>query len=286
MWEAGMNSADATSTAEREPDFYLYTCSSLSSTVNSGNVFYRATGAETTKTLRRLFYKECAFDTESREFCFTCADEFEPEDQILFDEAIDKLDIYDDPDPYIYDPPPSGETMLRAYYKRRAEAWEGRIVPQIVAKQMTTEAGPGEPVGPHSSATDARTQAISAPQINGTIIHGDQYINYGQAGAIGQSALGTVNTFHQCWRRIESAVDLTKLATELTTLRSELVKSATNAVDYVQLGILAEAEREAESRNGPEVMGTLSRAAKAVLATAERIGTDIAAKVIVEAAKG
>jgi hypothetical protein len=33
-------------------------------------------------------------------------------------------------------------------------------------------------------------------------------------------------------------------------------------------------------------MKTLSRVAKAVLETAERIGTDLAAKVIVEAAKG
>jgi hypothetical protein len=33
-------------------------------------------------------------------------------------------------------------------------------------------------------------------------------------------------------------------------------------------------------------MKTLSSAARAVLETAERIGTDIAAKVIVEAAKG
>jgi hypothetical protein len=125
------------------------------------------------------------------------------------------------------------------------------------------------------------------PQPNhSTIIQGDQFNNYGVAGAIGQNAVGTVNTFNQCWQRIEPNVDLAKLAIELGTLRSELVKSAVVPEDFVQVGVLAQAEGEAKSSNGPGVMKTLSSAARAVLETAERIGTDIAAKVIVEAAKG
>jgi hypothetical protein len=119
-----------------------------------------------------------------------------------------------------------------------------------------------------------------------SIIHGNQYINYGPVGAIGQHAVGTVNTFHQCWLRIESDTDFTKLASELSVLRSEVVKSAVTPEDFVQVGILAEAECEAGTRNGPGMMKTLSKVAKAVFETAERIGTDLAAKVIVEASKG
>jgi hypothetical protein len=47
----------------------------------------------------------------------------EEADQILLDEAIDELAIYDDPDPGIYDPPPSRQTMLRAFYAQRTEKW-------------------------------------------------------------------------------------------------------------------------------------------------------------------
>jgi hypothetical protein len=85
---------------------------------------------------------------------------------------------------------------------------------------------------------------------------------------------------------MESDVDLAKLATELGALRSEIVKSAITREDYVQVGILAQAGCEAESSNGPGMVKTLSKVAKAVFDTAERIGTDLAAKVIVEAAKG
>jgi len=95
-----------------------------------------------------------------------------------------------------------------------------------------------------------------------------------------------VNTFQECWQRMESGVDLARLATELSVLRCELVKTAVTAEDYVQVGALAQAECEAGSSNGPGVLKKLANIGKAVLETAERIGTDLAAKVIVEAGKG
>jgi len=118
------------------------------------------------------------------------------------------------------------------------------------------------------------------------VVHGDQYNTYGPVGAIGQNAVGTVNTFQECWQRMESGVDLARLATELSVLRCELVKTAVTAEDYVQVGALAQAECEAGSSNGPGVLKKLANIGKAVLETAERIGTDLAAKVIVEAGKG
>ena len=118
-----------------------------------------------------------------------------------------------------------------------------------------------------------------------TIIHGDQHIYNGPIGAIGPQAVGTINTFEQCWQRMEADVDLAELSTELAQLRSELLKTAGTREAIVELGMLAKAEGEAQSGNGAGVMKALSRIGTAVWETAERIGTDLAAKVIVEASK-
>jgi hypothetical protein len=269
----------------REQDFYLYTCASRSSPISSSNVFFRVTGVELAETLRRLFSKEYSFGADDRSFFLKCADEVEPEDRILFEEAIDELDLYDDPDPYIYDPPPSGETMLRAQFARRAQAWEVRVVPPRIHKENASEGSDGRDARPQSNTGAAQSAPIPGAGQIGTVNHGDQYIYHGPIGAIGREAVGTVNTFQQCWQRIEPEVDLEKLATELALLRSELAKSAVTREAIVELGRLAEAEGEAQSSNGAGVMKALSRIGKAVWETAERIGTDLAAKVIVEASK-
>jgi hypothetical protein len=48
-------------------------------------------------------------------------------EQIFLAEALDWLDVYDDPDPGVYDTAPLKETMMRAEYARRARAWQGII---------------------------------------------------------------------------------------------------------------------------------------------------------------
>lgn len=121
---------------------------------------------------------------------------------------------------------------------------------------------------------------------SGNTIFRDSIVNYGHVVAMGLNATGTVNTFNQCWQQLESQVDLRQLANELGSLRSELRRSAATREEDAQLGMLAEAEEAAESGDGPGAMSVLSRVGKAVLEAAERIGTDIAAKVIVEASKG
>lgn len=138
------------------------------------------------------------------------------------------------------------------------------------------------------ASSNEEAEHVSKPVSHrkGAVVYGDQINNYGTVGAIGQNSVGTVKEFHQCWQRIESRVDLAKLAAELGILRSELARSAIAPDDYAQLALVAQAEKDANSSDGPGVMKTLSRVAKTVFETAERIGTDLAAKVIVEAAKG
>ena len=63
-----------------------------------------------------------------------------------------------------------------------------------------------------------RNRPIAASD-NSATVHGDQYISYGPVGAIGQNAVGTVNTFQQCWQQLKPQVDLTALAGELKRLR-------------------------------------------------------------------
>src|ERR1019366_9417177 len=47
--------------------------------------------------------------------------------QILLDEAIASLDVYDDPDTGVYDPPSPKEVMVHTGYARRAREWETLI---------------------------------------------------------------------------------------------------------------------------------------------------------------
>jgi hypothetical protein len=123
--------------------------------------------------------------------------------------------------------------------------------------------------------------SIEKPALEHSVI-----LNLGQIGAIGPNSTGEVNTFYASWQRVEPTTDLSVLAAELEKLRCEFRQFATKREDDAQLGVLSEAEYAAESGDGAGVMKALAKVGRSVLETAERIGTDIAAKVIVEASKG
>jgi hypothetical protein len=112
-----------------------------------------------------------------------------------------------------------------------------------------------------------------------TIVHGDQFNNYGIAGAIGPHSTGTVN-YQQEWRAIQNQVDLSALAVELERLRKHLLQSASSYSDYEDLGLLAEAEKQVKEQDGSKAMEFLSKCRKGALGIAKDIGTEIAAKVI------
>lgn len=122
-----MKDKPAKSATKPEKDFYLYTDHSTSSAISTENVFYRVKGLDRAKTLCRLFAKQYSPDPWDPGFFLKCVEEIEPDEQVLLDEAVDDLDLYEDPDPGIYDPPPSQQTLNRAYYARRAQGWAARI---------------------------------------------------------------------------------------------------------------------------------------------------------------
>ena len=132
------------------------------------------------------------------------------------------------------------------------------------------------------SRLESRTSAPVSP--NGPVIHGDQIINYGQAGAIGRESQGAINIYEH-WKEIERETDLEMLAVELERLRAEYRKLALSREDDKQVALLGDAAEEAEKGNGRGVAAILSRAREGVLNVAKDIGTDIVAKVIVELTK-
>lgn len=118
------------------------------------------------------------------------------------------------------------------------------------------------------------------PQSNhSTIIQGDQFNNYGIAGAIGSNSVGTI-TLQQQWMAIQNEIDLNVLTGELEQLRKHLQQSASSSSDYRQLALLSEAEEQVKKRDGSKAMEVLSKLGKGALDVAKDIGTEVAAKVI------
>jgi hypothetical protein len=157
-------------------EYYLYSPTAPSSPLHSGNVFYRASHEQSAKALCRLFEKEYSSEAGGPYFSVAPADGFEFDEQILLDEALDWLDIYDDPDPGVYDPPPTREMMTLAHYAQRARVWEAMIAarkgrhrgsspPKDADRKQDdpTSAEPGqpEPALPKMSVEDRLNSALN-----------------------------------------------------------------------------------------------------------------------------
>src|SRR5690242_12550132 len=117
---ADMGIASAQYEEQKAQSFYLYCPAIPSSPLHSGNVFYSVIGERAAKILCRLFEKEYSSEAEKLYFSAKSAAEVEIEEQILLDEAVDHLYIYDDPDPGVYEVPPSKTIMTLAQYAQRA----------------------------------------------------------------------------------------------------------------------------------------------------------------------
>ena len=109
-----------------------------------------------------------------------------------------------------------------------------------------------------------------------------QFNNYGQAGALGPQAVGTIINRQQ-WTELSHSVDLVKLSVELETLRVALLKSAKSPDDFQRLSLIAEAEDHAHKHDGPRVIEALSRSGKWLFDFATEVGSEITAKVIAKA---
>ncbi len=120
-------------------------------------------------------------------------------------------------------------------------------------------------------------QYLSGKTDTGAVVH--QYNNFGQSGAMGPNAVGTIN-YQQQWAASAGQFDLAQIAAELQALRAELMKTAKTPADFQQLGLVAEAEQYAEKQDGAKVLEVLSKAGNWLLDFATKVGTDVTAKTI------
>jgi hypothetical protein len=162
---ANMKEASSTPLAGTEQKFYLYTSFSLPEVLRSDTVFYKVTGEESARTLSRLFCKEYSSEVGQPTFLLKRADQIAPDEQLLLDEALDSLNQYDDPDPYIYDSPPSKETMMRAEYARRASGWEDMILARTIGQRNCP---PDQGADKKSDDAGAQTNDLTSGQVQMT----------------------------------------------------------------------------------------------------------------------
>lgn len=139
-----------------------------------------------------------------------------------------------------------------------------------------TENGYREAVGLESNGLQKQWSPQGG---NATIIHGDQFNNFGQVAAMGTHSVGTID-LRQQWTAIQNEVDLKALTRELEQLRGHLQRSASSSSDYQRLALLSEAEEHAKKHDGSKALEALSKVGKGALDVARGIGTEIAAKVI------
>jgi hypothetical protein len=75
-------------------------------------------------------------------------------------DALNELRLYDDPDPGVYDPPPSRQTLLRAEYSRRAGIWADLIDQRQTAARGYNPAATSVPAASDEMGRDANVQAV------------------------------------------------------------------------------------------------------------------------------
>ncbi len=133
--------------------FYVFASPTGEPCQSPATVFYKVETELLAETLCALFRKEYT-DKDGRP-AFHCipAASISAEEQVLLDEALDWLPLYNDPDPGVYAPPPSEQTLFLAQYMIRASDWERLLGQQSensssspghtgVEKDRTQKAGP------------------------------------------------------------------------------------------------------------------------------------------------
>jgi uncharacterized protein YjbI with pentapeptide repeats len=108
---------------------------------------------------------------------------------------------------------------------------------------------------------------------------GDKYI-VGQAGAVGPQSHTQNTTLNQIWNQIESSIDLTQLANDLSALYKIMKQEATSPEHEMAVNEVAKAEQAARAENGASAVGHLKSAGKWALDFATKIGARVAEEVI------
>ena len=106
---------------ELDSECYLFVASNGVDESPPDGVFYQAADAELAESLCRLCQREYG---DQLRFTNKPSSSFSADEQVLMDEVLDDLSIYDDPDPGVYEFQPPRDLLRRAEYARRAQRWE------------------------------------------------------------------------------------------------------------------------------------------------------------------
>jgi len=173
---------------------YLFACFGSELRCSPATVFGRINDNSLIPSLISLLEKEFG-DQGNPSFHAQLVTDTEEADQILLDEAIDELTIYDDPDPGVYDPPPSRQTMLRASYSQRAERWAEMLRSRKSKKTA-------KPEDKESDQTAVRQLAVALQELRlatGELLHRSEKVDIYPGPEI--------KTYHQALRDAEPLVD-------------------------------------------------------------------------------
>ncbi len=110
----------------------------------------------------------------------------------------------------------------------------------------------------------------------GVRIMGDQYINYGQAGAIGQEAKAEGNTFNQ----VNQGIDIQVLAKELEKLSEYLAADAGDAEKEEDIAIIVLAKNAAQRGDKGKALERLSSVGRWVIDAATQVSATLVAAII------
>lgn len=131
--------------------FYLYVGQG---DLSPSNAFFDVEDEQSARDLCKLFADEFGA-TGGVVFNYKALPSDALSEDVRLSEALDDLRLYDDPDPGIYDPPPSRQTLLRAEYARRAQIWANLI--------QQRRNGPQKPAVSHATpeaTLDADAQSL------------------------------------------------------------------------------------------------------------------------------
>ena len=135
---------------------YLFASPSQLRKESPENVFYRVEGESLAQSLCCLFTQEYAHSQGLPEFHHGAAASLSAEEQVLLDESLDLLDLYDDPDAGIYDPPPSEHILFLAQCAMRAQRWERLLRGRTEPRSQNEQSKSSDPASLNSLTTNHR----------------------------------------------------------------------------------------------------------------------------------
>lgn len=107
--------------------FYIYMSSPNGCVCNSSSALYLCDDKDIAIAICRLCKRSFVPEGDDTGFYIKPVDEVSPDDQLLIEEKLDDLRLYDDPDPGLYEHRVSNETLMQAQYAIQAAKWERRM---------------------------------------------------------------------------------------------------------------------------------------------------------------